>query len=156
MPSEVPCTIISITSPRVASSSVTTCVSKEDQLLSVSPTNRPSICLLQQLGCIRHPVNGDDNCLYYLVAHQSSLIGQDCHGDHSIANQLRTLALICMQKYPDVCLEDGMTPHQWEEKKLQILCHGEWGGDLEVRLLAIGLSREIIVITSSMNKSTFA
>jgi len=61
-----------------------------------------------------------------------------------------------MQKYPVVRLEDGMTLQQWEQKKLQILHQGEWGGDLEVWLLAIGLSREIIVVTGSRNKFMFA
>ena len=126
------------------------------QLLSISPDSRPSIDLFQQLGCVRHPVNGDGNCLYYSIAHQAGLIEPDCHGDTSIVIQLRTVALICMQKYPGVRLEDGMTPQQWEQKKLRILHQGEWGGDLEVRLLAIGLSREIIVVTGSRNTFTFA
>ena len=158
---------------RATTSSWFTCAAKEEpftphkedktskhcediQLLSVSPDGRPSIDLLQQLGCVRHPVNGDGNCLYYSIAHQASLIGPDCHGDNSIASQLRILALICIQKYPGVCLEDGMTLQQWEQKKLQILHQGEWGGALEVRLLAIGLSREIIVVTGSRNKFMFA
>ena len=34
-----------------------------------------------------------------------------------------------------------------ERKKLHILDQNEWGGDLEVRLLAIGISKEIVVIT---------
>jgi len=84
------------------------------------------------------------------------LIGPDCHGDNSITSQLRTLALICTQKYPGVRLEDGTKLQQWEQKKLQIFHQGGWGGDLEVQLLAIGLSREIIVITGSRNKFTFA
>ena len=173
LPSAVPCTIISFNSPHATASSVFTCAAKEEpltphqenkasehcediQLLSISPDSRPSIDLFQQLGCVRHPVNGDGNCLYNSIAHQAGLIEPDCHGDTSIAIQLRTLALICMQKYPGVRLEDGTTPQQWEQKKLRILHQGEWGGDLEVRLLAIGLSREIIAVTGSRNTFTFA
>ena len=39
------------------------------QLLSVLPDGRPSINLLQQLSCVRHPVNDDGNCLYDSIAH---------------------------------------------------------------------------------------
>ena len=124
------------------------------QLLSVSAVNRPSIGL-QQLGCVRHTVDGDGNCLFYAIAHQAGLIEQGCHGDHSVADQLRTLALICMQKYPDVRVEDGMTLCQWEQKKLHIVQCAQWGGDLEICLLAIGIQREI-VITASGNDFTSA
>ena len=96
------------------------------QLLSVSAVNRPSIAL-QQLGCVRHTVDGDGNCLFYAIAHQAGLIEQGCHGDRSVADQLRTLALICMQKYPDVRVEDGITLCQWEQKKLHIVQHTQWG-----------------------------
>jgi len=70
------------------------------KLLSVSPDGRPSVNLLQQLGCVHHPVNGNGNCLYYSIAHQAGLIGPDCHGDKSITSQLRTLALIFYAKIP--------------------------------------------------------
>ena len=125
------------------------------QLLSVSAVNRPSIAL-QQLGCVRHTVDGDGNCLFYAIAHQAGLIKQGCHGDRSVADQLRTLALICMQKYPDVRVEDGITLCQWEQKKFHIVQRTQWGGDLEIRLLAIGIKREIVVITASGNDVTSA
>ena len=82
---------------------------------------------LQQLGCVRHTIDGDGNCLFCAIAHQAGLIEQGCHGDHSVADQLRTLALICMQKHPDVRVEDGMTLCQWEQKKLHIVQHAQWG-----------------------------
>ena len=81
--------------------------------MSVSTVNRPSIDL-QQLDCVHHTVDGDGNCLFYAIAHQAGLIEQGCHGDPSVADQLRTLALICMQKYPDVRIEDGLTLCQRE------------------------------------------
>lgn len=49
-----------------------------------------------------------------------------------------------------------MSLHQWEQKKLCILQPSEWGGDLEARLLAIGIGREIVVITGSGETYTFA
>ena len=85
------------------------------QLLSVSAINIPSVDL-QQLGYVRHTVYGDGNCLFHAIAHQEGLIKQGCHGDQSVADQLRALALICMQKYPDIRIEDGMTLSQWEQK----------------------------------------
>ena len=50
-----------------------------------------------------------------------------------------------MQKYPGVRTEDGLSQHQWEQKKLCIL----QPSDLEVRLLVLGIGREIVVITES-------
>jgi len=125
------------------------------QLLSVCTVSRPSIDL-QQLGCVHHSVDGDGNCLYYAIAHQAGFIEQSCHGDQHVAKQLRALALTCMEKYPDVRLEDGMTLSQWEQKKLQVVQHAQWGGDLEVRLLAIALEKEIVVLSGSENNFTSA
>ena len=36
-----------------------------------------------------------------------------------------------------------------------IIQANEWGGDLELRLLAIGIGKEIVVVTGSDNKFTF-
>jgi len=36
------------------------------------------------------------------------------------------------------------------DEEAKILNSAEWGGDLEVRLLAIGLQRDIVVITSGV------
>lgn len=60
-----------------------------------------------------------------------------------------------MQKYSDVRVEDGMTLYQWEQKKVHIVRHAQWG-DLEIRLLVIGTQREIVVITASGNDFTSA
>ena len=46
---------------------------------------------------------------------------------------------------------------QWLEKKQSVFDPSEWGGDLELRLLAIGLKRDIAVITSvQKGESSFA
>ena len=66
------------------------------------------------------------------------------------------LALLCMHKYPDVRLEDGISQCQWEQKKLRIVQPNEWGGDLELHLLAIAIGKEIVVVTGSDNKFTSA
>ena len=132
---------------------------KDVEILCISTVSRPiSSCtsLLQQLNCTRHSVDGDGNCLYYAVAHQAGYIGRFSHGDTSVGQHLRTLALVCMQKYPEVRIEEGISQHQWEHKKLHILDQNEWGGDLEVRLLAIGINKEIVVIMGSGDTFTSA
>ena len=95
--------------------------------------------------------------MYYAVAHQAGYTEHSSHGDNFIGKQLRMLALTVIQKYPGVRTEDGLSSqHQWEQKKLCILQPSEWGGDLEVRLLAIGIGREIVVITGSGDSYTCA
>ena len=49
-----------------------------------------------------------------------------------------------------------MSNLQWLHKQLEILKPDEWGGNLEVRLLAIGLQRDVIVLMVATNGSTFA
>ena len=66
------------------------------------------------------------------------------------------LALLCVHKYPNVQLEDGISQSQWEQKKLRIIQPNEWGGDLELRLLAIAIGKEVVIITGSDNKFTSA
>ena len=61
-----------------------------------------------------------------------------------------------MHKYPDVRLEEGITLAQWEKKKANILQPNEWGGDLEVRLLAIATGQDVIVVTESVNNFIYA
>jgi len=57
---------------------------------------------LERLSYVLHKVRGDGNCLYHAVAHQAGFIEQNSLGDTLVAKQLRTLALQCMCKYPDV------------------------------------------------------
>ena len=42
------------------------------------------------------------------------------------------------------------------KKQQEILSSDWWGGDLEIRLLAIDFHRDIVVITAANNGSTFA
>ena len=46
-----------------------------------------------------------------------------------------------MTDYPAIQLEDGLSVIQWLETKQGVLDPTEWAGDLEIRLLAIGLKR---------------
>ena len=130
----------------------------EVEFLCVSTVSRPQppINILQQLHCTPHTVCGDGNCLYYSIAHQAGYIEPSSRGDKCVGQQLRMLTLITMQKYPDVRTEEGLSQQQWETKKLRVLQATEWGGDLEICLLAIGIGREIVVITRSGDKCTSA
>ena len=77
---------------------------EDDTGVGVSKINKPPSppCLLQQLHYALHKVTGDGNCLYHAIAHQAGFMKPNCHGDTSVAKQLRILALHYMQKYPDV------------------------------------------------------
>ena len=125
--------------------------SNDCKIVCVPEASKPSPPpnVLQKLCLRRHTVNGDGNCLYHAIAHQAGFIDRDCHGDTVIANQLRVMALNCMHQYPAVRQEDGIGVIQWERKKMKILQPNEWGGDLEVRLLAIAIGLHVIVITGS-------
>ena len=61
-----------------------------------------------------------------------------------------------MTDHPAVHPENGLSTTQWLQIKQTILDHAEWGGDLEMRLLAIGLKRDIVVITEVHDSSTCA
>ena len=49
-----------------------------------------------------------------------------------------------------------MSNLQWLHKQLEILKPSSLCGDLEVRLLAIGLQRDVVVATATTNGFTFA
>ena len=53
-----------------------------------------------------------------------------------------------MARHPAVLTEDGLTAIQWLQKKMTVLDPAEWGGDLELCLLALGIQRDIVVITN--------
>ena len=95
--------------------------------------------VLKELNIKCHLINGDSSCLYHAVTHQAGFISKSSRGDVNISRQLRQLALNMMRKYPAICTEDGLTVAQWLQKKMTILQSSEWGGDLELRLLAIGI-----------------
>ena len=94
--------------------------------------------LLSQLHVRKHLVKGDGSCLYHAVAHQAGLIPANSKGDSIISMELRKVVLAMMLKYPHVRQEDGLSMLQWLEKKQDVSNPNSWGGDLELRLLALG------------------
>ena len=42
-------------------------------------------------------------------AHQAGYIGRFSHGYTFVGQHFKTLALVCMQKYPEVRIEEGNT-----------------------------------------------
>lgn len=107
--------------------------------------------VLKHLNVKCYIVSGDGSCLYHSVAHQAGLINKCSRGDRNISGSLHQLTLNMMISYPEVRAEDGLTKIQWLQKKMTVLDSAEWGGDLEVRLLAIGMKRDIVVITTASN-----
>ena len=112
----------------------------------------PVNAILKQLNVSRHVIDGDGSCLYHAVAHQAGFIPKSSRGDRVTSNLLRQLVLKMMEKHPHVCMEDGLSSLQSLERKLAVTNPSEWGGDLELRLLAIGLKRDIVVVTSVDNR----
>jgi len=112
--------------------------------------------ILQQLNVSKHSVTGDGSCLYHAIAHQAGFINRNSRGDKIVSGFLRQVVLKMMTEYPDVRLEDGLSIAQWLQKKQATLDPAQWGGDLEVRLLAIGLKRDVVVLTAAHDGSTYA
>ena len=131
-------------------------ISSDVQIVAAAiTTSLPIDNVLQQLNIKKHTVKGDGSCLYHALSHQAGFISSTSQGNESVSQQLRKLAVSIMQKYPDVCLEDNLPLTSWSKKQQDILDPNNWGGDLEVRLLTIGLHRDVVVITAS-NAITFA
>lgn len=61
-----------------------------------------------------------------------------------------------MLNYPTIQSEGSLSPADWMNKQQRVLQDNEWGGDLEIRLIAIGLKKEVIVITDSTFGNVFA
>ena len=93
------------------------------EVLSISTVHNLALHMniLQQLNYKKHDVRGDGNCLYYAVAHQAGYIALSARGDIFIGQQMRMLVLTTMQTHPGVRIEDGLSQHQCEQKKQQIL-----------------------------------
>ena len=144
--------------PTVAATQCVLSVNKPDlsqQLVSTQKTKLlPVNTVLSQLNVVRHLIDGDGSCLYHAVAHQAGFIPKSSRGDRVTSNLLRQLVYKMMDECPHVRTEDGLSFIQWLERKQAILDPSEWGGDLELRLLAIGLKRDIIVITSVDNSES--
>jgi len=104
--------------------------------------------VLQHLNLRKHPIKGDGDCLYHSVAHQAGLVAQLSKGDEYISQQLRKVALSTMLNHADVRTESRLSVNQWKQKQQEIVKSGTWGGDTELRLLAIGIQRDIVVITA--------
>ena len=122
------------------------------QFVSTQETNLlPMNTVLKQLNVIRHLIDGDGSCLYHAVAHQAGFIPKSSRGDRVTSSLLRQMVSKTMDECPHVRMEDGLSLVHWLEKKQAVLDPSEWGGDLELRLLAIGLKRDIVVITSVDN-----
>ena len=119
-------------------------------------TSLPLDYVLQHLHVVKHVVKGDGSCLYHSISHQAGLIPHTSQGDEKISSQLRNIASRMMWDHPGVRTETDMSFLQWLEKRQNILSHNSWGGDLDVRLMAIGLQRDIIVVTASHDGSTYA
>ena len=131
--------------------------SDDVQIIATDKTNLLSAdYVLKHLHVAKHVVKGDGSCLYHAVSHQAGFLSSDSQGDDKISSHLRNLALRMMWEHPDVRTEVGMSPLQWFTKRGDILCHDSWGGDLDIRLLAIGLQREIVVLTTLRDGSTYA
>ena len=82
---------------------------------------------------------------YHAVAHQAGFISRSSQANESISLYFRKVVVETMLKLSSVCLEIGMSNLQWLHKQLEILKPSTWGGDLEVRLLAIGLQRVLLL-----------
>ena len=98
---------------------------------------------------------GDDSCLYHAVAHQAGFVDGSSRGCRIIGGHLRQMVVKAMSDYPAVRLEDGLSTTQWLKRQQPIVNPAEWGGNLEVRLLAIGLKRDIVVLTDASNSATY-
>ncbi|XP_065913758.1 uncharacterized protein [Dysidea avara] len=108
------------------------------------------------LNLARHSVYRDGSCLYHSIAHQAGFIAKSSCGDKLVSNHLRQVAHKTMNEHPCVHLEEGLSVVQWLEKKERVMDPTEWGGDMEVRLLAIALHRDIIVITDNSSDGSYA
>ena len=136
-----------------------TSIINTDDIKITSVTKRNSLPLssvFQLLNLKKHSVYGDGSCLYHAIAHQAGFIDSNSKGCTTISKHLRQMVFKVMTDYPAVQLEDGLSIIQWLERKQAVLDPTEWGGDLEIRLLAIGLKRDIVVLTTVRDGASYA
>ena len=135
---------------------ITDSVSPEVHIVNVTANKSMSLdAVLGTLHVVKYVVKGDGSCLYHAISHQASFISNPCQGDNTISMHLRKIALDVMHKHPSICSEGNFSKLEWLKRQQEILSADRWGGDLEIRLLAIGLHRDIVVITAASNGSTF-
>lgn len=92
-----------------------------------------------KLGLKIHEIPPDGNCLFSAVAHQVQVL----EGKSMSVQDLRTLTCDTMKANPalfEPFLPDGDTLQTYVAK---VNTNGEWGGELEVRALSMGLARQI-------------
>jgi len=68
---------------------------------------------------------------------------------------LRHLVLLTMLNYPAVRLESVLSEEEWLVKQKKVVQSANWGGDVEVQLMSMGLKRNIIsqfITTYSKNE----
>ena len=117
------------------------------------PSTAPPISeVMNRLKLDWHSAFGDGNCLYHAISHQGGLIGYDEQGRADTSFQLRLLAVEMMIQYPEVRDEKGLSLEQWEERKIKTLDPAFWGGEVETRLLAIGLGVDILVLSTNQER----
>jgi len=61
-----------------------------------------------------------------------------------------------MLKYPGIQPECPLSDQEWQAKQKQVLTSSKWGSDIELQLMAIGLKKDILVITDSSVGNVFA
>ena len=131
--------------------------SPDVQILAVRKTDSLSLTsVMQQLHVVKHVVKGDGSCLYHAVAHKARFISRSSQGSENISLYLRKVVVDTMSQHSSVRQEIDMSNLQWVHNQLETLKPSSWGGDLEVRLLAIGLQRDVVVVTATTNGFTFA
>ena len=121
-----------------------------------SPASQTMKNILLHLKLQKHAVRGDGNCLYHAIAHQAGLIPSSSGGDEAVCRHLRYLTFLTMLNYPTIQSEGSLSQVDWMDKQQAVLRDNEWGGDLEIRLMAIGLKKEVTVITDSTVGNVFA
>ena len=122
---------------------------QSDEVLIVATRDQGHLSLtghaiLEKIDLARHPVVGDGNCLYHAVAHHAGFEdGSDC----TVSKQMRGLVVSSMARFPGVQLEEALDDAGWEEHRRGV--EGTtWGTDVDIRLLALGLSNPIVTVSS--------
>lgn len=94
--------------------------------------------------------------MYNAVAHQLGKIGRYETGNQAVSDELRQLTARMARQHPEVRLEDGILYQdgkEWERRIAEMEGTG-WASEIELRLLAIGLKRDIIVLVTKASQLT--